>query len=179
MGVRDQFHMWVTGIESHWVSHYLSAVVGLGAGQSLCQYCRLVCCKVYDFLTVDLQLLALPSHLSPFNLFPLLSSWLFSFLPSVPKPPRNARVISSNSSSANITWDPPEDALKAVVTYEVTYFAKFWNERETVANVTSNSHTFFNLRPGTSYTFSIVTISGIHKSNSVPTSKTTGKSCKW
>ncbi|XP_046904940.1 receptor-type tyrosine-protein phosphatase H isoform X2 [Hypomesus transpacificus] len=103
----------------------------------------------------------------------LKSEWVFETNFTLPKPPRNARVISSNSSSANITWDPPEDALKAVVTYEVTYFAKFWNERETVANVTSNSHTFFNLRPGTSYTFSIVTISGIHKSNSVPTSKTT------
>ncbi|XP_067117726.1 receptor-type tyrosine-protein phosphatase eta [Osmerus mordax] len=106
----------------------------------------------------------------------LKSEWRSITNFTLPKPPRNAVVISSNNTSANLTWDPPEDASGALVTYIIMYFAEFWNERynDTVAtNLTHNSYTFVDLRPGTNYKFSIVTLSGNHTSNPVSTSAMT------
>ncbi|XP_073330810.1 receptor-type tyrosine-protein phosphatase eta [Pagrus major] len=76
---------------------------------------------------------------------------------TLPGPPTDAKVISTNKTQITFEWVAPINASK--VMYAVRLSSSFWSHSFS-ANVTKTQHTFHGLRSGTRYEFEVRTVVG-------------------
>ena len=96
---------------------------------------------------------------------------------AVPNKPKNLRVISTSKTWISLKWDVPDKSEGVTILYNVTYETKFWGESMTVPNVKATNVTLENLRPGTTYDFTVNVFAGNRSSESVLIEGKTGRYC--
>ncbi|XP_040886707.1 receptor-type tyrosine-protein phosphatase eta [Toxotes jaculatrix] len=74
---------------------------------------------------------------------------------TLPSPPTDVSVSSSNTTQITFQWKPPEDAGK--VTYFVSLNSSFWGYNKSLC-VKETSHMFGDLASGTKYSFQVRTM---------------------
>lgn len=96
------------------------------------------------------------------------------FSTKVPNPPRNLEVIPQNTTSIFLKWDVPEKSDDVTIQYDVSYNTQFWMESN-LTQVDTTNVTLHNLRPGTTYEFSVSVFAGNRNSDAINQSGITGK----
>lgn len=97
-----------------------------------------------------------------------------TFSITVPNKPRNLKVVKEEKTRISLKWDVPSESEGVAILYDVVYISTFWQESET-ARVNKTNIMLENLRPGTTYQFSVSVFAGDQNSENVTATGNTGK----
>ena len=95
---------------------------------------------------------------------------------AVPNKPKNLKVISTSKTWISLKWDVPDKSEGVTILYNVFYEAKFWGESKKL-RVKATNVKLDNLRPGTTYDFTVNVFAGNRSSESVLIEGKTGRYC--